>query len=216
MLRRLAKIYSYAMHPFLIPIYVMVVLLFCPTVYSYYPFKGKLYLLWVVTLFSLILPILTITLVKRFSRLYFRHLTRKQFYVMSILICSICYLLCAINTVFSYQPSSYGNRYRHRHLFDAQHRRWDCSLLGFFGCDSCRRIVGLGTTLYGAQPPATATHRLCGWNSHIACGDVVYLKKSVSNVDTLFLGKANHHINHAIREIVDSRVTTLDDRSESS
>ena len=96
MLRRLAKIYSYAMHPFLIPIYVMVVLLFCPTVYSYYPFKGKLYLLWVVTLFSLILPILTITLVKRFSRLYFRHLTRKQFYVMSILICSICYLLCAI------------------------------------------------------------------------------------------------------------------------
>ncbi len=96
MLRRLAKIYSYIMHPFLIPIYVMVALLFCPTVYSYYPIKGKLYLLWVVTLFSLILPMLTIALVKRFSRLYFRHLTRKQFYIMSILICSICYLLCAI------------------------------------------------------------------------------------------------------------------------
>ena len=95
-LRKIAKIYSFVLHPFLIPIYVMAALLFCPTVYSYYPIKGKLYLMWIVTLFSLILPVLTIALVKRISRLYFRHFTRKQFYVMSIMICSICYLLCAI------------------------------------------------------------------------------------------------------------------------
>lgn len=96
MLRRVAKIYSYAMHPFVIPIYLMVALLFTQTVYSYYPIKGKIYLLWIVALYSLILPILSIALVKRLGRLYMRHFTRRQFYIVSILICAICYLLCAI------------------------------------------------------------------------------------------------------------------------
>ena len=96
MLRKVAKIYSYAMHPFVIPIYLMVALLFTPTIYSYYPLKGKIYLLWIVSLYSLILPVLSIALVKRFGRLYLKRLTRRQFYVVSILICAICYLLCAI------------------------------------------------------------------------------------------------------------------------
>ena len=84
------------LHPFVIPIYVMVALLFTQTIYSYYPIKGKIYLLWVVTLFSLIIPVLSIALIKRLCRLYLRHLTRRQFYIFSILVCSICYLLCAI------------------------------------------------------------------------------------------------------------------------
>ena len=47
----------------------MVLLLFTNTVHSYYPWKIKVYLLWNITLYSTVLPVLTLELLKRFRRL---------------------------------------------------------------------------------------------------------------------------------------------------
>lgn len=96
MLNKTAKILSVALHPFLIPIYIMVLLLFTNTVHSYYPWKIKVYLLWNITLYSTVLPVLTLELLKRFRRLRNKRLSKREYTIIALLVGAICYVLCAI------------------------------------------------------------------------------------------------------------------------
>lgn len=96
MLNKLAKIFSWVMHPFVVPIYVMLVLLFADTAHSYFPMHIKFYLLWSVALYTLVLPGLTLALLKRLQQVRRIHLTKKQFIVIALLVGAVCYLLCTM------------------------------------------------------------------------------------------------------------------------
>jgi hypothetical protein len=96
MLNRLAKIFSWVMHPFVIPIYVMAILLFTDTVHSYFPLRIKFYLMWSVALYTLVLPGLTLALLRRLRRIRRIRLTKRQFIVIALLVGAVCYLLCSM------------------------------------------------------------------------------------------------------------------------
>jgi hypothetical protein len=74
----------------------MVLLLFTNTVHSYYPWKIKVYLLWNITLYSTVLPVLTLELLKRFRRLRNKRLSKREYTIIALLVGAICYVLCAI------------------------------------------------------------------------------------------------------------------------
>ena len=51
------------LHPFLVPLYMVSLLLLAGTVYSLYPLKVKIYLIWVTLLFTTIIPVLVLSLI---------------------------------------------------------------------------------------------------------------------------------------------------------
>ncbi len=92
-MRQLAKIYSTLLHPYFVPIYAVLMLMVTGTVYHYYPLRMQLYLLWVVALYSAVLPILTIMLAKRLQRLRGKEIPRRYRLVAIIIVGIICYVL---------------------------------------------------------------------------------------------------------------------------
>ena len=76
----------------MIPIYVMIILLFTDTVHSYYPWRVKVYLLWSVALYSLVLPVLTLALLKRLRRLRNKRLSKREFTIIALLVGATCYI----------------------------------------------------------------------------------------------------------------------------
>ena len=98
MLNKIARVTSWVLHPFLIPIYIMVILLFTGTVHSYYSWKVKTYLLWNVTLYSLILPTLALALIKRLRRLSSgtKRISRKEITIIALLVGGACFVTLAI------------------------------------------------------------------------------------------------------------------------
>lgn len=59
MYRKLSNGISWALHPFLLPLYMIGVLLTL-TVFAHYPSGVKIYLLWVVALYAIIIPLLAL------------------------------------------------------------------------------------------------------------------------------------------------------------
>ena len=100
-MKRIAKILTNILHPFLIPIYVEAVLLFSGTVYALYPSQLKLYLIWAVALYSAIIPLLTMALLKRIQRLRGREIQRRHKVTVMMFVCAICYLLYTITMMRS-------------------------------------------------------------------------------------------------------------------
>ena len=78
------------------PIYAVLMMMVTGTVYHYYPFRMQLYLMWVVTLYAAILPILTSALVKRLYRLRGSELPRRYRPVAILVVGAICFALYAI------------------------------------------------------------------------------------------------------------------------
>ena len=95
-MKSIAKIISNILHPFLIPIYVEALLLFSGSIYTLYPMRLKVYLMWAVALYSAVLPLLTMALLKRIQRLRGREIQQRHKMVIMMLVCAICYLLFAI------------------------------------------------------------------------------------------------------------------------
>ena len=101
MYKQAAKIISAIFHPLLIPVYIMTVLLFFNTIYSYYPMSVKLYLIWVMVLYAIVLPTLTVMLVKRIQRIRGVRLPRHHFLSIIMLVGACCFLLCALTLMKS-------------------------------------------------------------------------------------------------------------------
>lgn len=101
MYKQAAKIISAIFHPLLIPVYIMTVLLFMNTIYSYYPMSVKLYLIWVMVLYAIVLPALTVMLVKRIQRIRGARLPRHHFLSIIMLVGACCFLLCALTLMKS-------------------------------------------------------------------------------------------------------------------
>ena len=62
MYRKLSNGISWALHPFLLPLYMIGVLLTL-TVFAHYPSGVKIYLLWVVALYAIIIPLLALVVI---------------------------------------------------------------------------------------------------------------------------------------------------------
>lgn len=98
-IRRAAHGISTLLHPFFVPVYALVVMLFTPTLYALLSLPTRLYLLGVVALYTLALPTLSILLLRRFGMLSSLRIDRRQERIIPLLIGTICYLLCALTLV---------------------------------------------------------------------------------------------------------------------
>ena len=79
--KKIATGISWVLHPFLLPVYLMAVLL-TMTAFSHYPPNVKFYLLWVVALYAIVIPLLSLGV------------RRERF--LPLLVGAVCYVLCAI------------------------------------------------------------------------------------------------------------------------
>ena len=86
---------SWVLHPFLLPIYLMVVML-TMTTFSHYPPNVKFYLLWVVALYAIIIPILSLGVLRSLGRISDYRVDDRKERFLPLLVGAICYVLCAI------------------------------------------------------------------------------------------------------------------------
>ena len=66
--RKLSNILSWVLHPFLLPLYMMGLIL-TMTLFARYPTGMKFYLAWVVTLYAVIIPVLSLAVLRSLGRL---------------------------------------------------------------------------------------------------------------------------------------------------
>ena len=84
------------LHPFLVPLYMVSLLLLAGTVYSLYPLKVKIYLIWVTLLFTTIIPVLVIALLKSYRKIGDADLSDRKERFIPLLAMIACYTLCAV------------------------------------------------------------------------------------------------------------------------
>ncbi|MEG1622438.1 MAG: hypothetical protein RR330_03585 [Alistipes sp.] len=95
MYTKLAHAISYLLHPFLIPTYLMLIVLYFRTAFINYPMGIKFYLLWVVILFTLIIPMLVLMVLRSIGRIDNYRVATREERILPLLIGGICYMLCA-------------------------------------------------------------------------------------------------------------------------
>ena len=95
MLRRAADALSWALHPFLLPLYLVVVLL-TYTPYASYPGNMKFYLVWVILLYGMFLPALCLGLLHAWGRVSDWRVDRRRERMWPLVVGAVCYLLCAV------------------------------------------------------------------------------------------------------------------------
>lgn len=95
MTEKLSHAVSWVLHPFLIPIYVMLVLLF-NTIFAFYPTHVKCYLLWVVTLYAVVIPLLMIFVLRSLGRISDLRIDDRRERILPLIVGICCYLLCAL------------------------------------------------------------------------------------------------------------------------
>ncbi|MCM1151771.1 MAG: hypothetical protein NC209_07290 [Alistipes sp.] len=92
---RLAHALSWALHPFLLPLYLVAFLLLA-TPFAYYPAGMKLYLAWVIVLYVAIIPVLGLCLLRSLGRISDWRIDAQRERRWPLLIGTACYVLCAI------------------------------------------------------------------------------------------------------------------------
>ena len=91
----LARFLSWALHPFLLPLYLVAFLLLA-TPFAYYPAGVKLYLAWVILLYAMIIPVLGLGVLRSLGRISDFRLDRQDERRGPLLIGTLCYVLCAL------------------------------------------------------------------------------------------------------------------------
>lgn len=92
---RLAHALSWALHPFLLPLY-LVALLLTATVFAHYPTGMKLYFVWVVALYALLIPGLSLGVLRRAGRISSYRIDDQHERTWPLAIGTLCYILCAL------------------------------------------------------------------------------------------------------------------------
>ncbi len=95
-LERTAHLLSLLLHPFFIPLYAVGLLLFAPTIYALLPLSTRLYLVGVVALYTLLLPALSLVLLRRRGWLSSYRIDQRRERILPLMIGTVCYLLCAL------------------------------------------------------------------------------------------------------------------------
>lgn len=93
--KKIATALSWILHPFLLPVYLMAVLL-TMTTFAHYPPNVKFYLMWVVALYAIIIPVLSLGVLRSLGRISDYRIDNRRERLMPLLIGAICYVLCAI------------------------------------------------------------------------------------------------------------------------
>lgn len=92
---RLAHGISWVLHPFLLPVY-MIVLLLTATTFALFPANMKFYLLWVVLLYAVLIPLLVLGVLRSLGRISSYRVDDRRERLLPLLVGAVCYLLCAI------------------------------------------------------------------------------------------------------------------------
>ena len=90
-----SRIVSLVLHPFMLPLYMLAVLLWGNTAYALYPPRFKFYLSWVVALYTLAIPALAVALLKTTGRIESWHVDSRRDRVLPLVIGTLCYIACA-------------------------------------------------------------------------------------------------------------------------
>ena len=101
--RKIANLLSWVLHPFLQPIYLMVLLL-TMTTFAHYSIGVKLYLMWVVVLYAVLIPLLALGVLRSLGRISDFKVDNRRERILPLLIGAVCYVLCAIT--FAKIPSA--------------------------------------------------------------------------------------------------------------
>lgn len=94
-----ARCISWLLHPFFVPLYLILALLFAPTFFSRYPLAVKIYLVWVIVLFTLVLPALSLVVLRSLGKLTDYRIDRRRERRLPLMLGAIFYLLCALALV---------------------------------------------------------------------------------------------------------------------
>lgn len=92
---RLAHALSWALHPLVLPVYLVVFLL-TDTPFMFYPGNVKLYLAWVIGLYGIVIPILSLGVLRSLGRITDWRVDERSERMWPLLIGAACYLLCAV------------------------------------------------------------------------------------------------------------------------
>lgn len=94
-LRKFAAGLSWVLHPFLLPLYLMALLL-TATAFAYYPAGVKFYLLWVVALYTTVIPVLSLGVLRSLGRISDFRVDDRRERTLPLLLGAVCYVLCAL------------------------------------------------------------------------------------------------------------------------
>ena len=102
-LRQASQLLSYLLHPFVVPLYLLLVLLFSQSIYAYFPLGVKGYLIGMGVLFCWIVPGLSLLLLRHFGLLDNLQIQERRERIIPLLIGASSYLACAL--IFARVPS---------------------------------------------------------------------------------------------------------------
>lgn len=94
-LSRLARVLSWTLHPFLLPVYLVVFLL-TDTPFAFYSAGARFYFAWVILLYGVVIPVLTLALLRSLGRLSDWRVDSRRERRWPLLVGTLCYLLCAV------------------------------------------------------------------------------------------------------------------------
>lgn len=97
MWNKIAKGISIALHPYLIPSYIAIIILYTDSAFMLFPWRFKLYMLWVSALYSCILPIVTSSVLYFIGRNPRYKFLRRHSRIMTLVVSICCYALGVIN-----------------------------------------------------------------------------------------------------------------------
>ena len=103
LLRQTAQLLSYLLHPFVVPLYLLLVLLFSRSIYAYFPLGIKGYLVGMGILFCWVIPGLSLLLMRHFGLLDNLQIQERRERILPLLIGATSYLACAL--IFARVPS---------------------------------------------------------------------------------------------------------------
>lgn len=101
--RKIANTLSWVLHPFLLPVYLMAVLL-TMTTFAHYSTQVKFYLMWVVALYAIVIPFLVLGLLHSLGRISSFKVDNRRERWLPLAVGIVCYVLCAIT--FAKIPSA--------------------------------------------------------------------------------------------------------------
>ena len=93
--KKIATGISWVLHPFLLPVYLMAVLL-TMTAFSHYPPNVKFYLLWVVALYAIVIPLLSLGVLRSLGRISDYRIDDRRERFLPLLVGAVCYVLAAL------------------------------------------------------------------------------------------------------------------------
>lgn len=94
--RRTAQTVSWLLHPLVQPVYVLLTIIFSDAYMIHLTGSVKLYLIWVILLYSTVIPMLSIGFLRSIGILSDLSISTRRSRIIPLLIGSICYVLCAI------------------------------------------------------------------------------------------------------------------------